>query len=203
MKLFALPTSHQTQWSRSTFDLSRFNEGFTPNCSIFHDCSLETFTQQLQQLTLDGGIDVEDLSLPHFCPQPSQMATWATKPRHFNWCRLSSQTEMAHSTGRSSTLPEIDPVNFFIITNYESAAEYNHLPPLLVDEFFCWHQPIQLSTDYIVNRPEVKLATTEYLVSSVKPYTLTLPPLLLVPHLKIWMDLDGDSFWNYYYWANY
>ena len=174
-------------------------EGFTPKLLCdFHDCSLETFTQQLHQLTLDGGIDVEEsaLSASLFALNSLKWQPGATKS-------LVILTDAGfHSPDRDGTTLqaivqrslEIDPVNFFIITNYESAAEYRPLANGTGGRVFAGTNQLQLSTDYIVNRPEVKLAATEYLgLIDETLYFDASASTSSTPISKYEWDLDGDG----------
>lgn len=181
------------------YDYRDLNDPYTPveHCG-FEDCTLELFSQKLEQITVDGGgDDAESLLSASFSVMKQQ-----------NW-KMGSTKSLVVLTDSDYVSPDrdgitlsdvvklsksIDPVNFYIITDAGSAAAYQTLAEETDGKVVTNFDELSLLTDYIIQRYDSLPRVEENEMVAEKPILEIVDQQILSENtLKVDFQTDGEK----------
>lgn len=162
-------------------------------------CNLDQFTRKINQITTDGGGDT---------PESAFFAS-KTALNQLEWQYGATKSIIIltdappHSPDLDGTTVEylakraleIDPVNFYIVTNQENHTNYSALANLTSGKIFSMtDNEIKLSNQEIFHRPQIQLSLPEYFANAGDTITFEIQSEYVSSDIiqYLW-DLDFDN----------
>ncbi len=160
------------------FEYRDLDDPFNPRRLLNFGATYQEFKATIENLTCDGGGDEAESALSaalfamnnlSWTPGATKSLVLLTDNTYHNPDR--DGTALSQVTKRSL---EIDPVNFYIVTTDDYKASYTELANLTGGQVFSLRDNLSLSTDAILNRPEINLPLEEYIGQPNETFTFSI-----------------------------